>query len=216
MIIALTITLVAVLGIFVFIYVWGNPLLIRGEWTRHIDMSSMVGEAMEDYLESANMGDEIDLSAYVGDLKVAVDLTLDGEGNFTEQINEESYVKCEEAANAALAEAVRELITIRMEAVKVSSDEDIDSLIEETVGMSLESYLEQYGPVLMPQLSELQKENDRSGSYECDRTLISLQGADGEAYGNAEGCQYMVSNETLVIDYGDAAYIYVKGGRDNE
>lgn len=209
-IVFLTLMLLVVVGAFLYLLLFSNTMMIKGEWIREIDMTEYVRNEIEDYLDTANMGNEIDLSQYMSNMSVDCRMVLDSDGNYTEYIDADSYNACADAAKQVLKQAVTELIEKRMDAVKIDTDKSTEALVQEAAGMDYDSYLTKYGPQVLPSLSQLQEENDRSGTYSADRSMIYITGADGTAIGNAEGNLYLVSNATLVINYGDDTYIYVK------
>lgn len=209
-IVFLSLMLVAMVGAFLYLLLFSNTMMIRGEWSRQIDMTSYVRGSIQDYLDTANMGDEIDLDNYMSDMIVECRMVLDSDGNYTEQVVVDSYNTCKAQAMQVLKQAVGELLQKRMSAVKISTDKDVNTLVKEVSGMDIDSYLTKYGPQMLPELEEIQGENDRSGTYKADRSLIYISGGDGNTIGNQAGNLYLVSNGTLVINYGDNTYIYTK------
>lgn len=209
-IIFLTIMLVVMAGAFIYLLLFSNTMMIRGEWTRQVDMTGYVRNEIEDYLETANMGDEIELDQYMSDMTIECHMVLDADGNYSEQLDIDSYNACMASARNVLKQAVTALIQKRMEAVKIDSGKDISALVSDTAGMDMDSYLMKYGPQLLPAVEDLQSENNRVGSYTADRSSITIHDAEGNSIGNQSGNLYLVSNGTLVINYGDNTYIYLK------
>lgn len=209
-IVFLTLMLVAMVGAFLYLFLFSNTLMIRGEWTRQIDMTAHVRHEIENYLDTANMGDEIDLDQYMTEMIVDCRMVLDADGVYAQRIDTDSYYACCEAASQVLKLAIGDLINKRMAAVKISSDKDVAAMVQDAAGMDIDSYLKKFGPQLMPDLADMQGENDESGSYTADRSMIYINNADGNPVGLESGNLYLVSNSTLVINYGDNTYIYTK------
>ena len=199
---------------------WGDKNL-SGEWTAELNMTDQAAVTALSWLqdiEAVSVSLE-DMEAYMQDLTIQVNLTLEqtgrSAGTFHCNILPENYDACNQAAYEAFAAAFRELLTERLHMAGYTGDIDkeaVEALVTETFGMSTMSYLMSCGPVLLPSLEELQAQYDGSGTYEAAEGILTRQfEAGGTVTTRAE--RYIRKDSTLILyeenDSGANGLIYI-------
>lgn len=210
-IIILVLSLLLISGLIYELYnsLFSNKLMLKGEWYRNMDMNAYVEDAIEDYLKTAALGEEIEIEQYLDGLQIRTNLIISKDGIMEETIDEESYEICKANAYNALAAAVDELVKKRMDMVNVTTSKDLSTLSMQATGMNTTEYLKEYGPKLLPGLDELKESMEYTRSYESDSHIIKIDVTDdGET--TQKECEYLISHGTLVIDYGDESFVYHK------
>lgn len=157
---------------------------LSGEWTANLDMTQPAAVTALSWLqeiEAVSISLE-DMEAYMQDLNIQVDLTLEQtdrfKGTFHCNVLPESYEACNQAAYEALAMAFQELLAQRLQMAGYTTgtdQESMEALVTETFGMSTVSYLMSYGPTLLPSLEDLQEQYDGSGIYEATEDILTRQ-----------------------------------------
>lgn len=157
---------------------------LSGEWTAELDMTEQAAVTALDWLqdiEAVSISLE-DMEPYMQDLTIQVELTMAqtarSEGTFRCNVRPESYDACYQAAYEAFAVAFRALLNERlcMAGYLDGTDEEaVETLVEETFGMSTFSYLTTCGPALLPSLEELQMQYGGSGTYEAAEGILIRQ-----------------------------------------
>lgn len=157
---------------------------LSGEWTANLDMTQQAAVTAFSWLQDIEAVDISleDMEAYMQDLNIQVDLTLEQsdrfKGTFHCNVLPESYDACNQAAYEAFAMAFQELLAERLQMAGYSAgtdQESIEALVNETFGMSTVSYLMSYGPELLPSLEDLQAQYDGSGTYEATEDILTRQ-----------------------------------------
>ena len=157
---------------------------LSGEWTANLDMTQQAAVTAFSWLQDIEDVDISleDMEAYMQDLNIQVDLTLEQsdrfKGTFHCNVLPESYDACNQAAYEAFAMAFQELLAERLQMAGYSAgtdQESIEALVNETFGMSTVSYLMSYGPELLPSLEDLQAQYDGSGTYEATEDILTRQ-----------------------------------------
>ncbi|MDE7250486.1 MAG: hypothetical protein K2N82_11535, partial [Lachnospiraceae bacterium] len=157
---------------------------LAGEWTANLDMTQQAAVKALSWLQDIEAVDISleDMEAYMQDLNIQVDLTLEQtdrfKGTFHCNVLPESYDVCNQAAYEAFAMAFQELLAerLQMAGYTTSTDrESMEALVTETFGMSTVSYLMSYGPALLPSLEDLQEQYDGSGIYEATEDILTRQ-----------------------------------------
>ena len=197
--------IILIMGTFgAYYYFFNNRRILTGSWKQKVTITDTVIGNMEDYLSEATFGKDIDPSEYVDDISIELTLRLNKDGSYEITLEDEDVDDCRAKACDALNEAMKELILKRLEISELSEGEDVDALIEETIGMSLSDYLNEYGPELLPETEELKLEYCESGSFTADRNYIYLTGGDSVS----EPCSYLVSDSALAIIRNNRQYVY--------
>ena len=168
-IIALVLIMISMVGIIAYWYINGNKLRLPGEWYRQIDMTNEIKDEISKYLDTATMGEEIDVDKYLDSVVFESHLTVTEEGTITEAIDETTYLEAKKAANAALEAMVTDLIKLRVESNYIESTMTPGELVKDTFDIELSDYLKEYGPKLMPSMDELNAEYGLNASYIADR-----------------------------------------------
>ncbi len=191
---------------FAFYYFLGNSFLIKGNWTGSIDYSESVSESIKNYLRDVDGSENINVDDAVGNINITTSFRIESSDKFEKTIDEESYKAALGSAENSLKAVMQELLTSKLQAMEVQTDATIDELIQEMLGMSLEEYLNQYGPQLLPSFKDIAAEENRSGTYEYSRNSLKLSCLDGTIY----DVRYLVSDEMLVLSIDGKEYIYKK------
>ena len=203
----------AILFAFLYFFTSGDRNL-SGEWTAEIDVTQQAAVTALDWLqdiEAVSISLE-DMESYMENLTIQLNMTLEqtsrSEGTFHCHISPESYEACKQAAYQAFAQAFRELLGERLRMAGYEGDvepEEIENLAATAFGMSTESYLMSYGPVLLPSLENMQAQ------YEGHGRILHSQGRQPCAVGrNRPRCIRRAFFQSL--SYG----LYFKGIRKRE
>lgn len=193
----LALTLVAILAVIILgaVYLTDPRHKLIGKWTNDIDVTSEVTERASAWIKAAAMGGEVDTSEYIKDVRIPEVLTFTSDGNYTKAIDEASYSQCRDIAYEQMAAAFTYLIRLRFEAAgRQVSETDIEALMQNVTGMTVKDYLTEFGPDIMPPLSDLEAKYNRSGIYMADRQTVLLD--------NELIMEYMVSRRMLALDAG--------------
>ncbi len=202
-VLVMMILMIAMVGVIAYWYLNGNKLRLPGQWQRELDFSKQVEEQISDYLVTATLGDEIDVSKYLDDVTVTCVLSISRDGVFEEKVDEASYNYAYSQAKNSLHNAVYDLIRLRIESNYIETDKKTDELITEALGMDLDSYLKEYGPKLMPSYEELNADYGMTATYAASREGLQISTTD-----DIKDCEFAVSGDMLVIDYADGAIVY--------
>lgn len=198
-VIILMLIMVTMISVVAYWYINGDKLRLPGSWYREIDLTDTVKANMEEYLRSATLGNEVDANLFMDRIVITSELVITKDGQMNESIDAESYNKAKADAQEALKKAVSSLLATRIQQNYIETDMSIDELVEETLGMKLSEYLEQFGPQLIPAYNDLDSQYGMSADYEADREHMTISG---------ENCEYAVAAGMLVIDYQNGAIVY--------
>lgn len=205
-IILLLLTLLIICGC-VFIFYYGNQTMLRGEWQREIDITDYAVDSIASYL-----GQDMDPNP---DSRLTINLTLsvNKDGEWKQTVDEASYDEALQQAKSVLTGAVSDSLKKKIEDSYINTDMTVDELVVDATGMSLQKYLDEYGPQLLPNYSELMETYGMSASYVATRDSISLDMA-----GEMTEFGYVVTKDIFVIDNPEETVIYhkIKSGDDNE
>lgn len=205
-IILLLLTLL-IIGGCVFIFYYGNQTMLRGEWQREIDITDYAVDSIASYL-----GQDMDPNP---DSRLTINLTLsvNKDGEWKQTVDEASYDEALQQAKSVLTGAVSDSLKKKIEDSYINTDMTVDELVVDATGMSLQKYLDEYGPQLLPNYSELMETYGMSASYVATRDSISLDMA-----GEMTEFGYVVTKDIFVIDNPEETVIYHKNksGDDNE
>ncbi len=166
-------------GALVFVHHATDPSRrLPGNYQAQIDYTRNIVDKGNQYLQDAFLGDQVSVEDYLDPICIDLHLTFSKEGTYLLEVDASSYARAEETAYAALKQALYELIRLRQEAAGKSarSDEEIQSVLEELLGMPADEYLQTYGPSLLPSYEELEAAYAGSGTYEATRDLLILEG----------------------------------------
>ena len=177
---------------------------LSGEWTAELDMTEQAAVTAFIWLqdiEAVSVSLE-DVESGMQELAIQIDLNLEEtagfEGTFHCAILPESYNECERAAYEAFAEVFMGLLAerLRMAGYTGGTDkEDLETLVNETFGMSTVSYLMVCGPALLPSLEDLQAQYDGSGTYEAAEGILTRRYDSG----TIKTENYVWENTSLVL-----------------
>lgn len=169
--------------------------LLPGIWEREEDVSPTVRENARSWIDGAAMGYQVRLSDRIGHLPVGISLSLQGT-DYSIRVDDSSYIDAETTARKALADAVLELIGIRIKASGKELPEglDVNGLFQEALSLTPEEYLKLHGPELMPPLTDLKDRYEDSGRFHTEEEILSFE--DGSSF------SYAVNEHLLILDAG--------------
>ena len=164
--------------VFVLYLLFGNVIKIKGSWYKRVDVSKDIVENMEYYMGSFAGGEDamIDLDKYINeeDYYVAYKVTFGWDGSYKEEFDEKSYEVCKDKAYEDLKTAVSEVLVKSLEAANVDTDKSAEELVNEAVGMDIDTYLRDYGPALLPNPEEFVSEGASEMTYDCSMKRITI------------------------------------------
>lgn len=141
-----------------------------GTWIRIYDLTPVTDQATDDWLLGATSGlTEIPESTH-DNVTIDVVLKINADGSYERYIDEESYAAAVRTAYNNMESALKSVITARFTALGMTdetglTDEEIDSLMQEAVGMSMADYLRQAVPEIVPPTEALSQ--DLAGTGVC-------------------------------------------------
>lgn len=185
-------------GLSLRLYRRSDPTL-AGRWRMEVDVTDSARMRANAWLQAAKSGDQIDAGTYLPQLTVRVELRLNEDGRWSRSVDEASLRDAGKQAERALGSALRELLRLRIKEAgrPVGSDAELDARIEDAVGMSVEAYLQDYGPALLPE--DLNTVYDGGGSWQLEGTQIRFDGG---------AARYLADDALLVLAYGDRMEVY--------
>jgi hypothetical protein len=160
---------------------------LPGSYIYEVDMTDGAAGRGQEWLKGAVMGDQVDMSALLNAINIRLILTVKEEGSYSISLDEESVKAAQQTAQRSLADAFTELAILRLKAAG-EGEYDRDAArerIEEKIGMSIDSYMAEYGPALVPDISELKQAYEKEGRFETDKGKLILDGSEA-AYAASE------------------------------
>ncbi|MCM1038056.1 MAG: hypothetical protein NC434_01950 [Ruminococcus sp.] len=152
---------------------------LSGTWSTQLDMTGQASAAALGWLqdiEAVSITPE-DMASYMQGLTIQVNLTMEQtaryEGTFYCNVLPESYEVCKRSAYEGFAAAFKDLLAERLHMAGYTGTVDaetLETLVNETFGMSTIDYLRSAVPNLLPSLEELQAQYDGSGIYGVEET----------------------------------------------
>lgn len=210
LIVVLILMIITLLGVVAYLLLFAGNSKIAGSYTQKIDMSTEVIAIMEEYLDDAALGDDIDLTPYIDNIPITITVTFSETGSYEVTVSEEDYKMAQNKAKEALSSAMSELIYKRLDAAEVRTNKDVDTLVSEASGLNMSDYLKQYGPKLLPDITELASRYGDSGSYSIAKGSIVLTSGAGEV----QEYKYIVNDSILVLSDDSHDYVYTR--KENE
>lgn len=184
----------------------------KGDYVRRIDMTDQVVANASIWLKDVE-GADIDTEwvrsktdGIYADVYLSFEPDGRKKGSFAETLDEESYALCIDEAYSLACECLRELIIKRLTAVgyaEAMDEEEADALINEALGMPLDSYIMNAGITFAPAYSEISTGINRSGEYSIHKNTIEWM-RDGAQMTDG----FSVTSDTISIP--DAGFIYTK------
>lgn len=153
-----------------------------GTWEREVNITDYVTDVMDVWMDRALVGAVADY----GDEQVIVKvvLTLTDSGTWVESVDESYYNNVTKNQAVSLAsEGLRDFLEKRIQSTGISTAEvgkTIDELVDEALGMTVEQYIEQYGPRILPDLNELKAMYNCDGSYNVKKDVLARSKSKGE------------------------------------
>lgn len=193
-------------GGFAFYYFLGNSYLIEGKWVGRTDYSNDVINSVKDYLAGIEGIENINIDEQFENISIKTVFLINSSNTYEKVVDEDSYNVALDNAKSGLKTLMQELLTIELDSYEVKTDATIEELIQEMLGMSLDEYLEQHGPQLLPSLSDISEKENSSGTYDYSRDNLKLK----DSNGNEASVPYLVSDDLLVLSVDGTEYIYQK------
>ena len=188
-------------GLSLQLYRRSDPAL-AGHWRMELNMTETAAARANVWLQSAALGARVDAGDYMPPLRVNVDLRLNKDGSWSRSLDASSLAAAEKQAEAALHDALRELLRLRIEDAgrPVETDAELEARMEDAAGMDVDSYLADYGPALLPGADALRAQYDGGGSFQVEGVHIRFEGMDD--------ARYLADDALLVLEYADRTEVY--------
>ena len=174
---------------------------IPGQYSGMADISAQAASKGQEWLNGAFMGEDIDMAAALGELGLRLVLNMQSDGSYSISLSEESVKEADGQARAALSDAFCDLAALRLKAAG-EGDYDRESArarCAEKLGMSLEEYLKDYGPVMVKDVTGLKAEYEKAGSWEVKEGVLYMDGQAQSSYAaSADMFVYDPGNKTAV------------------
>ena len=145
---------------------------LSGSWYREVDLTESVDKRICAWLACEDIDD-------IDPVKVKIIINIeetDDESVYNYNIypDEESYKEAYETARAGFASEIEKMIVEKtgQAGYDLSSEEEARSVIEEALGMSMDDYVRDYLPALLPEYDELEDDYSESGTFSLNDSQI--------------------------------------------
>ena len=174
---------------------------LTGLWQMRAELTDTARSRADTWLQRAALGEQVPAAEYLPTLSVTVRLTLSADGSWSREIRDGEYESARTAAERGLAKALRELLCLRIADAGCPPETaaEAEARIQRVLGMSTEDYMREYGPALLPPLSQMHAVYDGSGMYHADGETISFDG---------ESVRYLMDGQFLVLLRPEGAEVY--------
>lgn len=174
---------------------------LTGLWQMRAELTDTARSRADTWLQRAALGEQVPATEYLPTLSVTVRLTLSADGSWSREIRDGEYESARTAAERGLAKALRELLCLRIADAgrPPETAAEAEARIQRVIGMSTEDYMREYGPALLPPLSQMHAVYDGSGMYHADGETISFDG---------ESVRYLMDGQFLVLLRPEGAEVY--------
>lgn len=183
-----------------------DPTLI-GTWRMQLELTETARARGNAWLQDAERGERVDVVEYLPTLTVPVELEMRRDGSWSRSVDADALPQTESAARAALADALRALLRLRIEEAgrPAVTAAEAEERIQAALGLSAEEYLAARGPALLPGEEELRARFDGSGSYLVEGSLIRFDGD--------RTARYLTDDTLLVLSFDDGTEVYTRAKR---
>lgn len=190
----LTVGAIIALAALIIIYYNDPRHKLVGEWVGKVDVSDEVRGKASDWFLAAAMGNSADLTEAMNGASVDTHLVFAKDGTWSTAVDKESYDECLDMCYEGMSHALRDFIRVRFSAASKPdmSDEQIDTLFSDTIGMSVKDYLKEFGPQIMPTYESMKSAYEREGIYTADKKTITVNGE--------VTADYVVNGRLLALD----------------
>lgn len=188
------------------LYRRADPTVV-GAWQREEDLTEAVRIRANAWLQSAALGERVDVGDALPRLSVRVTLELHEDGAWSRSVESDDLAEAEAAANKALAASLRELLRLRVEDAgrpPVTAAE-AEERIQSALGLSTEEYLAARGPALLPDVETLRARFEGGGTYEIEGATIRFDGD--------RAVRYLTDDTLLVLSGAEGTEVYARVGR---
>ena len=174
---------------------------LTGVWQMRAELTDTARSRADTWLQRAALGEQVPAAEYLPTLSVTVRLTLSADGSWSREIRDGEYESARTAAERGLAKALRELLCLRIADAgrPPETAAEAEARIQRVLGMSTEDYMREYGPALLPPLSQMHAVYDGSGMYHADGETISF---------DSESVRYLMDGQFLVLLRPEGAEVY--------
>ncbi len=167
-IILILLTLIALL---VYEHLFPRRYLPAGTWVYDDDLTAYTSEVIDDWISTADYDIEAPVKDSYEKVRVSIILQIDADGTYKQNVDKDSYDIAKKAAYHNLKTALEALINVRFTALGMAdetgvSDEEIDELMLEAVGMSTAEYLRKAVSDILPDYETYTQ------AYECNGTCM--------------------------------------------
>lgn len=166
---------------------------LSGNWVTSEDHTSDAAQTAQDWLDQAALGNTVHVRDYLPEILISAGLTIDG-SSFSSSLMPETYEQAKKNAEKGLADALIELIRIRMTASESSeeiSSDAVRELFANATGMQPEEYLASYGPRLLPSADEYAAACGAAGTFVYEEPYVISY--------NGQSYPYSVTDELLLL-----------------
>lgn len=185
---------------------------VSGSWYTEQDLTEEVVSNVALWLSDVEGSDVTKewIRDHAGDMKVTVQLDLNrtglAQGDIDIVVDEQSYEQCQAAGYELASACLKEIIAGRLEMVGYGeniSSEEVDKIIVDVLGSSMEEYLRSKGVHLLPEYEALNDRVGMSGTYSLDLKKITIATDGGEAV-----YRYVKDGDMLILP--EASIVYRK------
>lgn len=148
-----------------------------GQWTRQVDMTEFVTDVMDIWLDDSIDGD---LAEYGNErVVISINLVMNSNGSWSESVDEAVYAEAQQQAIRVAAAGLTSFLEKRLATAEVTPEsvgKTVEELVQEAIGMSAEDYIKNYGPELLPSITDLNKTYAHNGSYKVEKGILARTG----------------------------------------
>lgn len=175
LVVVLILIIITGAGLFYYKFYLAGRMKHLGKWNRQADLTNYVTESVGKWLGDAQMAGTVNY----GDDKVTIKVTLsvDAGGKFAETISEQDYEIARIQAKKIAAAGLESFLNNRLEFANAGSEntgKSVDDLALEALGMTLQEYVDEYAPELIPSREVLQKTILINGTYSINNDIITI------------------------------------------
>ena len=210
-IILILLTLIALL---VYEHFFPRKYLPAGTWVYDDDLTAYTSEVIDDWISTADYDIEVPVKDSYEKVRVSIILQIDADGTYKQNVDKDSYDIAKKAAYHNLKTALEALINARFTALGMAdetgvSDEEIDELMQEAVGMSTAEYLRDAVSDILPDYETYAQNFECSGTCMLDggRIIFTHDGGgytDGNAADFGESHMLLCDKQGHVLTYNNS------------
>lgn len=190
-VIVLVILLLLSAGAFAALQFFRPGKKLPGTWTMNVDLTDEVVKTADDWLGNAILGNKVSLRDHTDGLLLPVYFEIAEDGTCSTYIRQEDYDALADESYTAFADAMNELLTMRLKDAGVEADAaKLDEYVKNAVGSDTAEYLKANAPSIMPEYENVFMIYSKEGTYMIEKETITI---DGTVY------DYLVNDTTLML-----------------